>query len=174
MNRIISHYQKGFTIVETLVAVAILMIAIAGPLTVAHNGLLASVTARDRLVASYLAQDAMEYIKAVRDENVSSGETNWLFEIANAPLTSCNDISDQCTVDTLTGLFSSGNPQVYTSTDGRYTHQVSGNRFSGFLRYYTYERYTDDYGRVTMYVTWNNGTLTNEVVVTSSLYKISR
>jgi Tfp pilus assembly protein PilV len=55
--------QKGFTIVETLVAVTILMISIAGPLTVANKGLLAAINAKDQMIASYLAQDAMEYVK---------------------------------------------------------------------------------------------------------------
>src|ERR1035437_9310157 len=74
--------SSGFTLVETLVAIAILMIAIAGPLTVAEKGLSASIYARDQLMASYLAQDAMESIKNVVDSNelakANGGTVLWL------------------------------------------------------------------------------------------------
>src|ERR1035437_7381734 len=75
--------SSGFTLVETLVAIAILMIAIAGPLTVAEKGLSASIYARDQLMASYLAQDAMESIKNIVDSNeldkANGGTTDWLY-----------------------------------------------------------------------------------------------
>ncbi|MEK7184741.1 MAG: prepilin-type N-terminal cleavage/methylation domain-containing protein [Patescibacteria group bacterium] len=53
----------GFTIIETLVAITILMISIAGPLTIAQKGLTASIYARDQITASYLSQELMEKIK---------------------------------------------------------------------------------------------------------------
>jgi Tfp pilus assembly protein PilV len=61
--------SSGFTLVETLVAITILMIAIAGPLTVAEKSLSASIYARDQLMASYLAQDGMEYMRNIVDNN---------------------------------------------------------------------------------------------------------
>ena len=65
--------NTGFTLVETLVAIAILMIAIAGPLTVAEKGLSAAIYARDKLIGSYLAQDGMEAIKNIVDTNELNG-----------------------------------------------------------------------------------------------------
>ncbi len=59
--------MKGFTLVETLVAVLMLSLAIAGPLTIASKGLNATVVAKDQFVAFYLAQDAMEYVRFARD-----------------------------------------------------------------------------------------------------------
>src|SRR3989344_8702148 len=92
---------KGFTIIETLVAVAILMISIAGPLTIAHKGLLAAVYAHDNVTASYLAQDAMEYIKNVKDYNIlRSTETSppgfWLSGLVGV----CTS-SNSCRIDTI-------------------------------------------------------------------------
>jgi hypothetical protein len=52
--------KSGFTIVETLVAVAILMIAIAGPLTIVNKSLRAAMEAQDQVTAAYLAQDVIE------------------------------------------------------------------------------------------------------------------
>ena len=62
--------ERGFTLVETLVAIAILMIAIAGPLVIASNGLTAALYSRDQMIASYLAQESVEVVKNVRDNNL--------------------------------------------------------------------------------------------------------
>src|SRR3989344_7070949 len=58
---------KGFTLVETLVAVTILTIAVVAPLYVANRAIVSSQIARDQLVASYLAQEGIEYIRTMRD-----------------------------------------------------------------------------------------------------------
>ena len=62
---------KGFTLVETLVAISILMIAIVGPMTIAQNGLSSSIYAREQFIAQFLAQDALEYVRNVRDNNTN-------------------------------------------------------------------------------------------------------
>ncbi len=64
--------NKGFTIIETLVAITILMVAITGPLTISQRGLTNAVFARDQLVATYLAQDALEFVHYARDWNVAN------------------------------------------------------------------------------------------------------
>jgi len=107
--------NAGFTLVETLVAIAILMIAIAGPLTVAEKGLSAAIYARDKLIGSYLAQDGMEAIKNIVDtDQLNSatlnpqGNTNysWWLSINENPnnlLSGCNS-SDYCYIDTTSNL----------------------------------------------------------------------
>lgn len=59
--------NKAFTIIETLVATAIVMIAIAGPLVSANRALNAIIFSRDRILASYLAQEGMEYVRLVKN-----------------------------------------------------------------------------------------------------------
>lgn len=73
--------NKAFTLVETLVAISILMIAVAGPLTVANQGLTSAIYSKDQMVASFLVQESMETIKYLRDYNLSSGAVNWLENI---------------------------------------------------------------------------------------------
>ncbi len=68
---------KGFTLVETLIAVIVLMYAIVGPLTIAARGLQATVVAKDEETAFYLAQDAVEYVRWVRDTNKLRSQS-WL------------------------------------------------------------------------------------------------
>jgi prepilin-type N-terminal cleavage/methylation domain-containing protein len=61
------QHKRGFTIMETLVAILILLAVITGPLAFIQSGLRASFVARDQIVAFYLAQDAMEAIKNILD-----------------------------------------------------------------------------------------------------------
>jgi len=73
--------KKGFTLVETLVAITILLISIAGPLTIASKGLSGAYYARDQITAYYLAQEGIEYIRNVRDTHSLDGslvKAQWL------------------------------------------------------------------------------------------------
>ncbi|MEK7109478.1 MAG: prepilin-type N-terminal cleavage/methylation domain-containing protein [Patescibacteria group bacterium] len=69
--------NRGFTLIETLVAVLILVTAIAGPLTIASKGLQTALVAKDQTTAYYLAQDAVEFVRFARDTNRLQGN-NWL------------------------------------------------------------------------------------------------
>lgn len=75
VKRDVTRSKRGFTLLETFVAVTILVIAILGPLTLATRGVFAAIAARDQLAATYLAEDALEAIRYIRD-------TNWLQDIA--------------------------------------------------------------------------------------------
>jgi len=63
------NIHKGFTLVETLAAILVLTIAIAGPLTIAQKGLQISLISKDQNTAFNLAQDAVEYLRFARDTN---------------------------------------------------------------------------------------------------------
>lgn len=66
MKRFTAH--RAFTLIETMVAITILTLSIVGPMTVANRALVAADTASDQLTASYLAQEGIEYVRAVRDD----------------------------------------------------------------------------------------------------------
>lgn len=59
--------QSGFTLIETLVAVTILALAVSGPLVAASRAVAVAGLSRDKLIASYLAQEGVEYVRAMRD-----------------------------------------------------------------------------------------------------------
>ncbi len=61
--------NKGFTILETLVAITIILLAITGPLDIIAHSLKASYYSRDEVTAFYLAQEAIEYARNQRDNN---------------------------------------------------------------------------------------------------------
>ncbi len=82
-QKIINLETKGFTVVETLVAVTILLISIVGPLQIASKGLFSAFYARDEITGFYLAQEGVEFVRNFRDNtyitNRNSGTPyDWL------------------------------------------------------------------------------------------------
>lgn len=93
----IKKSAQGFTLIETLVAVLLLTTAIAGPLTIAAKGLSAAIIARDQMLAFYLAQDGVEYVRYVRDSNKLAGNSDWINGLSDCTGT------DGCTIDPTAG-----------------------------------------------------------------------
>jgi type II secretory pathway pseudopilin PulG len=93
--------QGGFTLIETLIAVLILVFAILGPFALSAQSLRASRDARSELVASYLALEGIEIVHNIRDNNSGGDLTverdEWMEDI----ISNCNpngcvpDITEQ-------------------------------------------------------------------------------
>lgn len=77
LKRLALHGAQGFTLIETLIAILILVTAITGPLTIASRSVIAGQVAKDQITAFYLAQDAIEYVRFVRDTNRLNG-ADWV------------------------------------------------------------------------------------------------
>ena len=121
--------ERGFTLIEALVAISILLFAIAGPLTIASRGVLSSNVARDQTTAFYLAQEAIEYVRNTRDEN-SLRALSWLTGLSNCVAPSaCNIDAKNKTVSVCSGQCAtllldsnhfynnlSGNPTLFRRT----------------------------------------------------------
>src|SRR3989344_1991357 len=86
------HASRGFSLIESLVAIAILILAVTGTLTIASKSISISGQARDQITAAYLAEEGMEFIRNTRDNNVLAG-ASWV-----SGLSACIGGSG-CTVD---------------------------------------------------------------------------
>ena len=64
--------RRGFSLLETIVAVSILMITIVGPLSLASKGIVFSDYVKDEITGFYLAQEGMEAVRNIRDENIKN------------------------------------------------------------------------------------------------------
>lgn len=109
--------SKGFTLVESLVAVSILSISVAAIFTAVQMSLKTSLTAKDQITAIYLSQEAMEFIKNVRDENALNSlngvAVNWLHGLSENSSDPCwygADGTGQkvCTLDVYKGISGGG------------------------------------------------------------------
>jgi Tfp pilus assembly protein PilV len=58
---------RGFTLVETLVSTMIITLVVLGPLTVASNAAMYARITKDNLIATYLAQEAVELLHHQQD-----------------------------------------------------------------------------------------------------------
>lgn len=102
-------HERGFTLIETLVAVLILLLVMIGPMTIAQQGLQRAYFANERITAVYLAQEGVESVIKLRDDNAlefyagSSADTwDWY---TNLPA-DCRNASVGCDVDIISGSLS--------------------------------------------------------------------
>ncbi|MEX2013630.1 MAG: prepilin-type N-terminal cleavage/methylation domain-containing protein [Parcubacteria group bacterium] len=80
--------NKGFTIIESLVAITILVLAVTGTASAIQSGISSYVFSKDQIIAFYLAQEGFEQVRNMRDENGLKNQ-NWLTGISF-------DSSDPC------------------------------------------------------------------------------
>lgn len=183
---ITSHTQKsGFTLVETLVAISILVVVVIGPLTIAQKGIQNARFATEQITAVYLAQEAIEAVRQLRDDRALEVFADTTARDPDNPIDtwawhqgggnriddSCEDISPNTDAngcryepDTSNGqnqvLFrscSGDQCQLYITSAGTYTHQSgSGNSLSPFTRrVWIREAIPGQAVEVTVRVTWN-------------------
>jgi len=175
--------SSGFTIVETLVAIAILLMSISAPLTIAEKGLASAETARQEITAFYLAQEAMEYVRNVRDTNALSGlggQANWLQGLnqctqsggcgvdTTAPppgqqITACNQNNDNCRLSQYTG-----NPN--SPLFGIFGHSLPNDNWTAtdFIRRIDIQEIQNSIeARVQITMTWKAGSLGSRTLILS-------
>lgn len=70
---------SGFGLVETLVAIAILTIAISSTLSLARQGLTTASVAKGQIVGFYLAIEGMELVRNQRANSILNGD-DWIFK----------------------------------------------------------------------------------------------
>jgi prepilin-type N-terminal cleavage/methylation domain-containing protein len=141
--------QKGFTLVETLVAITVLLLAISGPLTIATNSLIATQIAKDQLTANLLAQEGIELVRWQRDTNILAGN-DWL-NLFNQCST-----SEGCIVDVVSREFracgSTCEALNYSESSSLYLY--GSGESSGFTRKVWYEPVSGVEIRVVSEVAW--------------------
>lgn len=171
----------GFTIIETLVAIAVLTIAIIGPFYAVQSALTSSYVARDQLIASSLAQEGIEYIRSIRDNNFLNGRT-WVHLLSTYSCYGATP-SNYCTVDPTQGdphsdpnLSAAPNaievysqtsyvPPLYVSATNLYNQQSSGTQ-SRFKRYLQIQQISATEARITVTVTWTTAKIPYTLTLT--------
>lgn len=171
-----SMNTKGFTLVETMVAVTIITLAVAGPLFTANRAIVAAQSARYQLTAVYLAQEGVEYMRAIRDGYyLSNAVTAWTDFITASY--ECHD-PNFCTLDPTEPmgigsgfaiqLCSGACTQLYLS-NGIYTQDNSYGTITPFTRTIQLETVSGTEEKVTATVSWDYHGATQSVKITDIL-----
>lgn len=112
--------QKAFTLVETLVAITIILIAVLGPMSIFSKFISDTNSNKNKLIGYYLAQEGLELTMNKVINNISTNA-----ELGLAGLGSCE--ANNCSIDfNLTA--SPCDPsqpdgcRLYFGTDSQYTH----------------------------------------------------
>ncbi len=164
INKIASK-NSGFTIVETLVALAIFSSSIVFLIVVASGGVSNTTLAKSRLTASYLAQEGVETVRNIRDTSVISDPSGAGWDIFLSNINTCSGTAgcniDPSTLDVCACTGSTCNIP-YSETSGYFGYDQSdacdlpsGSVASPFTR--------------TIFVLPINETLADDVLVTSKV-----
>lgn len=178
--------QAGFTIVETLVALAIFSMSVITLLSVLGDGIRDTNYAKQKITAGYLAQEAIEYLRNMRDTAVlysatpQQGWDAWITKMHNGncdTATGCfiNDM-DMFSVSSMpslngTYLYSCAATcpnMVFNDSIGKYNYS-SGNP-TNFSRKITVVQISNNEVEVTSTATWTQGALTRSISVSENLY----
>ncbi len=178
-------HSRGFTLIETLVAISLLTTAIVAPMALTAQSLGSAYYARDQATAFYVAQEAIESVRSIRDAQIlclakstcPAGKSNLFGSIP---------LGDQAfTIDTTKGdpsaaivncaggpaptygcpaLQTDGSLYGYNSgwTNTNFTRSVSAAFISG----------TQDEIRISVTVSWQTqGIQTKSFTITSDMYR---
>jgi prepilin-type N-terminal cleavage/methylation domain-containing protein len=173
-----SHRTQGFTLVETLVAVAILMIAISGPLTIASQALNSARSARNTMMATYLAQDGVESLRNIKDNNIAQiAQGKSVVWTDNMGSDTCIDETTSCATPDVISYMQGSTviPQSCGVVDNCILHKKDGvfslyntslesdGTRTLFRRSYFIAINGPDELKLTVVVSWADGTIPNEI-----------
>jgi prepilin-type N-terminal cleavage/methylation domain-containing protein len=168
--------RRGFTLVETMVAILILTIAITVVSSVTQSNLRTSYVSRDQMTAYFLAQEAMEYVRNIRDTDVINN-VSWpgglLLNAGASSQTYCVDprasSMSQRVVALGSGTCDSIGTLYYNASTG-FNHQNSGTA-SRFSRTVTAAKRGTDEIFFTVSTKWKTSTgVDKEVKIYKSLW----
>lgn len=182
--------ERGFSLVEMLVSVSILLLVIIGPMTMIARTSKSSTFASEQVQAFFLAQEGLELAQKSRDDlvldwfvNSGSKWTAFTNEASGAVYSNCYK-STGCGLEwnsgsTVTALdcaaavdsclirLSSGNTRF------KFTYTATGNTPTDYTRVIKFKNYPNSV-LVTSTVTWRTGTLvaSQKVETTTFLYNV--
>lgn len=163
-NKKIKH-NDGFTLVETLIAITILISAVIGPMTVVQKSLSSANFAKSQIISFHLAGEAIEYIRNKRDGNTLNG-VSW-----TNGLSEC--IGKKCAVDVVNDTISQCSENCpnlqFDPANGFYGYD-SDWESSMFNRIIEIKSVNQEELSVLVTVSWKNGVFTKEFSVRENLF----
>lgn len=178
-----SRSRRGFTVLESLIAIVVLSLSISGVFAVVQQSLSQNIMAKDEIRAFYLAQEAIEIVRNRRDskqlQRIDLGTGNWLDSItSDCPLSTPGNLRI-CTVDARSMSISqcgsnwgcSQNLRQSPSTDPKpYVYNYSAGTQTNLKREIQLESINANEIAVTVRVAWKKGIFEREFKAKTHLF----
>lgn len=176
--------NKAFTLIETLIAISIFSLSILGLLSVLSSGISNTGYAKKKIIASYLAQEGIEYMRNLRDTFVlynGDPTTGWNSFNSKTDAAKCNEENgcyfDDQSLDynnniqpiialTISPCDPSCPALFYDQSTGKYGYNKVGTTATDFIRKIETDSST---GMIRSTVFWTQGSGTYQVVLTEFL-----
>lgn len=163
------HHNKstmskgGFTLIETMVALTIVLVAVVGPISLIGNSLSNIYYARDQMVAINLAQEGIEVVRQKRDNSL----------LATAQWDTDFSVVGSYIVDApLLSLSIGGDTKIYQDADGFYRQGSEFPTATQFSRTVTIAVAGSEEKKVTSTVTWNTGNKAGTITAIEYLFNM--
>lgn len=186
MIRFKNKFQRGFTLVEALVAVSIFSISVVVLMVILGKGISDTGYAKRKMTAEYLAQEGIEYIRNIRDTYVlysATASDGWIAFNNKLLGASCDtpahpngcyfgDLSDfsnssQTTALAMTPCGATCPALLYDSTNGKYNYTTGAS--SGFIRKITTSHLNADETKIYSTVYWTQGSGSYNITFSENL-----
>lgn len=184
---------RGFSLIEMLVAVSVLLLVIVGPMTVTSRTAKSSAFASEQVQAFFLAQEGVELAQKLRDDlllrnfllstdpNYVSNPWAWFTDSTNSGAYrfcyngGCGlEWADATTIATPTNCATLTNCRLNykaTNTRSKYTYSTTGTyEQTPFTRRVTFRNVGTNAVEVISSVTWRTGSLVAEQRVDAQTY----
>lgn len=181
--------RRGFTLVETLVALAIFSVSILGLMSVLSQGISDTSYAKRKNIAAYLAQEGIEYMRNIRDTYVlysEDGSIGWdVFKtklisspakchLDNGCYFDDQDLNYNNQVQPITGIYMiecgvTCASLLYDSDTGKYNYITGDN--SGFIRKIQVDLISGNELKISSTVFWTQGSGTYQMTFSENLFR---
>ena len=165
--------EGGFTLIETIVAIIILLAVISFAFTISYNNTRYADLAKDQVVATFLVQDVFDYVIAQKKQNIlGDNPSDWLSGFGDC----LGDIDDDgCSIDTSSILDSAVigcnrecDELKQTTGDDIYGHIGDNTKFT---RKVTIDEINSEIEAVvTVVISWKSGFLTRDFSMSTNIF----
>lgn len=172
-----SRAKKGFTLIEVISVIAILMLVLVGVSSLVIQNLQAQNLNRNFLIASMLAQEGLELVRNKRDYNwlMMMSDDTWDWKYGEGASTDSDIIQDYHyaiehtgTIDGSVDSLDDNGAILYLDSDGYYNHTAGAPTI--FRRIITIEYEDDDIIELSCRVRWNHRHKNNFYTASTELY----
>lgn len=171
--------SRGFTVLESIVAIFILSLSISGAFSAIFQGLSQSNIAKDETQAFYLAQEAVEMLRNKRDSNQlrrinSDPSYHWLSDISEDASDPCY-FGTVCRADAVSNSFVAcgeewGGCPVLRQDASTFLYNYSSGPNSRFTREIRLEPINTNEISATIVIRWRKGIIQREFKVKTHFF----